>query len=117
MAFEDFTKPGRSFKPLLTLRRSGHIGLNNGALHRFALDRYTRVRLRYDRDTRRIGVQPLKNSDDSNTFKLRIKEGNVTISGRSFLEHYDIPYAQGGKYEAVWDDEGMVVADLRKPIR
>ena len=116
VAFEKFTRIGRSFKPEVTLRRSGIIGVNNGAIQRFALSRFQHVVLFYDRDTHRVGIQPVKNGDTPGAVTLRIKQGNASVSARSFLDCYEVPYANGPKYAAVWDDvEHMVVFDLKKP--
>lgn len=116
MAFEKFTKVGRSFKPEVTLRRSGMIGINKGAIQRFALSRFRCVVLYYDPDTHRIGIQPVKDEGETGAVTLRIKEGNGSVSAVSFLESYKISYKEAPKYDGIWDEkEQMIVVDLKRP--
>lgn len=112
MAFQRFEGSGRTFSPKLSVRSTGQIGLNSGAILRFKLDSYSYVDLYFDPENHIIGVKPLQKQGDA-SFKLVIRQKNISLSARSFLDFYDIDYSKTTVRRATWDaDEEMIVAPL-----
>lgn len=117
MAFERFTGGGRSYKARASIRKNGQIGLSQGAVQRFKLDRYPYVVLFYDKETERIGIKPTQNPEEPGAYRLNHKGSGADISGLAFLEYFGIDRDRSRRYEADWDDEqGMLVIDLEKPV-
>ena len=113
MAFERFTNTARSFKPRVTVRQSGTIGLNAGAVNRFGLRKFNFAVLFYDKGEKRIGIKPAE-QEEQGAHKLNLgKSGGAWIGARRFLEFYDIQKATPIKSDAEWDDrEKMIVVEL-----
>ena len=115
MAFEKFTKSGRSYKPKVSITGSGLIGFNNGSVKRFDLNKYEYAVLYYDREGQRIGVALTNEENDEGVCKLRNRASGADISARSFFDFYEIDYSETCKYDAVWDEsENMIVVDISK---
>ncbi len=112
MAFKKFVGGGQSFSPKLSIRSTGQIGLNSGAIHRFNLEKYSFVELYFDEETSLIGVKPLKEKTDG-SYPLKIRNKNISISAKAFLEFFSIYYQKSRALPAKWEDsENMIVANI-----
>jgi len=117
MAFERFTAGGRSFRPRVSIRKNGQIGLSQGAVQQFKLSDFPYVVLFYDKDQELIGIKPTRDPEEPGAYKLNHKGSSATISGLAFLDYFGIDYSRSQRYEARWDEEHqMVVVDLRAPL-
>lgn len=127
MAFELFTQAGGSFAAKVSIRANGQMGLSQGLLRRQGMDKGDWfVRLYYDRETKRVALQPTSDGTAEGAIKVLRRENtgrdgkpsfSAQISGRSFLEFHDIPYKDGTlSYDATWvDADKMFIIDLTKP--
>ena len=114
MAFELFTKYGKGNRPSCSIRASGQIGFNQGAVRVYGLrDGY--AELYYDREMQRIGVKFFAFGGPS-TCRFRVTERNAFISGRSFLHYYGIDYRGKSRKYAVESEAGLLVIDLKRPL-
>ncbi len=113
MPFEKFTQTGRSYKPKISIRSNGQIGLNQGAIERFKLNEYKYAILFFDGESDRIGIK-LTNTEEEGICKLQVRKSNAAISGKAFLDYYSIDYSKTTRYEAVWDEkEKMIVVTIK----
>jgi len=108
MAFERFIQTGKSYKPKISIRANGQIGLNQGSIEKFKLNKYKYAVLFFDRETKRIGIKPT-NTEEEGICKLQIRKSNAAISGKAFLDYYSIDYSKTKRYEAVWDEKEKMI--------
>ena len=99
-----------------SIRKNGHIGLNESALEAFR-PRPEYITIYYDRETRILGLKAAA-KDDQGAVPLYARPHNAFCGGRSVLAAFGIP--QPGKstaYYASWSDEyGMLLIDLSNPV-
>jgi hypothetical protein len=130
--FEKFNAAGGSFSPKVSLRMNGSIGLSQGALRKFGLDKGRWwVVLFYDKDAKLIGIHPTENESEDAAIKLQCREvtapGGKTnlisqVSAKAFLEYFSIPYKdQTRTYVPTYDaNNKMIIIDLKSeklPVR
>lgn len=123
MAFEKFDETGRGrgrspgTEPMVSLRKSGSIGINRPALEARFDDADGAV-LYYDADENRIGIEPVADSDaDEAAYTVSKTDSGGTIAPRAFLEEYDLVPPVTTQYDPAWDDDaGMVVINLDDPM-
>lgn len=106
--FEKFTQQGRSFKPKISIRKRGQIGFNNGAIKRFNLDQYEFVVLYINKDKNQIAFNFTNSEEEEGATKLVKRKNNFFISGKSFLDYYNIPYEESQVFDAEWIPEHLV---------
>ncbi|MCH7701648.1 MAG: hypothetical protein IID37_08160 [Planctomycetes bacterium] len=94
MGFEFFTESGRGFRPRASIRKQGQIGLNQGAVRRFELQRWGYVVLGFDREKQLLALKLTADRDEPGAQRVVMKDGSATISARSFLEYFDISYRE-----------------------
>lgn len=113
MPFEKFVMTGRSYKPKISIRANGQIGLNQGAIERFNLNKYKYAVLFFDKDSERIGIR-LTNTEEEGICKLQVRQSNAAISGKAFLDYYEIDYSKTNRYDSVWDEkEKMIIVSIK----
>ena len=113
MAFEKFTEKARSFRPKLSLRSNGTIGLNEPAVTKFKLKDVKCVTLFYDRDDRRIGLRPIASPDEEGAHPINMSKTGAWVSARRFLDYFGLSTAETKRYDAGWDEnDKMIVAKL-----
>ena len=117
MPFERFTEWGKQFKAVATITSTGVISINQGAINRFGMSKWTRVYLLHDRDDKLIGIQQADSSEEEGSCRLRHRATGADISARTFLEYYSIPYGETERFEPTYDDDAKaVVIDLKQPL-
>jgi len=117
MAFEKFVRGGRGFKPKLSIRKGGQIGLNQGAVRRFGLSDGMRVFLYYDKERRMVGIEALKDETAEGSRALRIRQGSASIAAKAFCDYYSIDYKESKSYAVEQDTEsGYLVVQLESPM-
>ena len=105
MAFEDFNKQ-RSIKniSMISIQETGLIGINSYCYTQY-FSQYKYVILRYDSETKMVGIKPV-NALAPNTYALRnTKSGGKQISGKAFLSYYGIPHKESRNYPAKWNED------------
>lgn len=120
MAFEQYERSGDSAsgQPQVSLRASGSIGVNNGAVDAY-FESADYVRLYHDRETARVGIEP-RESDSGDEYSLQRGEAEThgaTVYAGGFLREYDLIPDRTATYPATWDeDAGLVAVDLDEPV-
>jgi len=105
MPFERFTKTGRVYTPKASIWTRGQIGFNQGAVHKFNLKDFDYAVLYYNRDEKKVGVQFTNDSSESGATKVIKGKTGVFLSGRSFINFYDIPHTKTKKYDVSYDND------------
>ncbi len=116
MSFETFIpRKMVSSKPKITVLSTGIFWVNRFGEEEMFKD-FDRTFLMYDRERQVIGFRPT--TDKENTYSLsRTKSRNsITISGKSFLEYFNIDYKQTRNYKPVWSEKekGVIEIDLNE---
>ena len=122
MAFEKFDEAGSGrgrpagAEPMVSLRKSGSIGMNQAALAEFFEDDDGAV-MYYDEDDDQVGIEPVADKDaDEVAYTVSKTDSGGTIAPRAFLEKYDLVPDVTTQYDPEWDDdEALVVIDLDDP--
>lgn len=114
MAFEKFTKTrGRGYVPKVSIWNKGQIGFNEGALLRFNLKQFDYAVLFYDKDNKRIGIKFTNDKEDGTIKFVKRVTGGASISGKAFLDFYDIRPTENKKYDVVYNaEEGLYIIDI-----
>lgn len=120
--FEKFVEAGSSYAVRMSIRKSGQIGLSQGAAQRFGIkDANWFAVLYFNRVRNMIGVEFTrdKNSEGAHNVVCREHVGvQIThISARGFLDKYDVQYKDETRnYEPTQDEEsGLILIDLNNP--
>lgn len=99
MPFVKFTEKGRAFAPKATLSRSGMLSMNDGAYRRFEMDQFEFCVLYYDPETRRVGIELIKDPHTEGARKLRRRQGGgADISAKSFCDFFEISVSETTVY-------------------
>ena len=115
MAFVKFKKPGRSFKPRVSVSSRGLISFSNGAVKRFEMDKYGLCALYYDAESRKVGIELLSNDESGEAMRLRLRSTGADISASSFLSFFNIDVKETIMYEiSKNENSGWLVFDLDK---
>lgn len=111
MAFQKFTESGRGFRPKVSLRSSGVIGLNSAALKKFELEDVDFVCLLFDPDTNKIAIGKA-NKDDDGAHHLNKGTAGAGISAKRFLDYWEQSVETTQQYECHLDREtGLIILD------
>jgi hypothetical protein len=115
MGFEKFDDAGSGrgrpagTEPMISIRKSGSIGVNQAAIEAFFEDDDGAV-MYYDEDANQVGIEPVADKDADEA------ASGGTIAPKAFLERYDLIPEVTTQYDPEWnDDESLVVLDLDEP--
>lgn len=122
MGFEKFDEAGSGrgrpagTEPMLSIRKSGSIGVNQAAIDEFFEDQDGAV-MYYDEDADQVGIEPVADKDaDDAAYTVSKTDPGGTIAPKAFLERYDLVPEVTTQYDPAWnDDESLVVLDLDEP--
>jgi len=120
MAFEEFKKKGSQARhgAFISITPQKTLILSHDCHEQFFKE-CKAVIFFYDRERKRIGIKPLKESQErSYSIRVTRKSSNIyVITANAFLNHYQIDYSERRKYEPRWNEkEGLVEIDLNKPL-
>jgi len=82
MAFQRFTESGKGFKPKISIRPSGTIGISDSALKKFGLKSFEFVALYFDSEAGKIAIGGTK-EDELGAQKLNFGRTGAIISAIS----------------------------------
>ena len=121
MGFEKFEESGSGrgrpagTDPMVSIRKSGSIGINKAALDEFVDDSGGAV-MYYDEEASRIGIELVADKDeDEAAYSITKSDSGGTIAPKAFLWKYDLIPEVTTQYEPI-EEDGMVVIDLENPI-
>mgnify|MGYP006294418949 FL=1 len=115
MPYEKFDSPGRrsGSEPMISLRKSGSIGINNAALEEHFQDAEA-VAVYYNEEENRIGLEPLEEKTDE-SYTLSKTESGGSVAPTAFLRKYSLIPDITTQYEP-FEDEDLVAIDLDQEI-
>jgi hypothetical protein len=114
MPFEKFVQTGRSYKPKISIRSNGQIGLNFGAIEKFGLRKYKYAVLFYNAEESKVGIK-FTNELEEGSLKLQIRDSNAAVSAKAFLDYYSINYSISKRYTIEWsENENLYTASLKQ---
>ena len=102
--FEKFTDTKASFAAKITIRKTGQLGLNAGALNSFRIKDYNYAVLYFDPDKRAVGIE-LTNENVPGAIEIKKSETNTFIRARNFCDRYGIDYSDSKSYRLLKDNE------------
>jgi hypothetical protein len=114
MAFERFTESGKGFRPRISIRPSGTIGINDSALKKFNLKSFGFVALYFDPETRKIAIGGTQ-EDERGAQKLNLASKGASISAKRFLDFHDIRVERTTAYECHYDGQQQLII-LDEPL-
>lgn len=123
MGFEKFEDSHRGrgrpvgTEPMVSVRKSGSIGLNAPTLEEFFEDADGAV-MYYNKEDHQIGIEPQPDQDaEEAAYTVSRTDAGGTIAPKAFLEEYELIPEITTQYEPRWHDErDLVVVDLDDPI-
>jgi hypothetical protein len=118
MALEKFTPTGGragSNEPLISMRKSAGIGINQKALNEYFEDTEA-VELYYDEETNEVGLKPIEEKSESTHYTLtRGEGGGGSVTPKAFIHQYNlVPATDNGepvtkRFEPYWDDDSEII--------
>jgi hypothetical protein len=123
MGYEKFEEAGSergrppATDPMVSLRKSGSIGINRPALETYFEDDEGAI-MYYDGDDAQVGIEPVGDSEaDDAAYSVTKTDSGGTIVPKAFLEEYDLVPTVTTQFEPEHDeDNGLVTVDLDDPI-
>lgn len=74
---------------MISLRKSGSIGINNAALEKFIEDGEEYIEIYYDEEDNQIGLKPLE-SETEDSYTLSLSESGGAVAPTSFLKRQNL---------------------------
>jgi hypothetical protein len=121
MSFEKFQGGGRgrsSSGPMISLRKSGSIGINGAAMAEHFEDVEAAV-MYYDEDAEQVGIERVDDTDAEGAYTISRTNDTGSITPSAFLRQYDLVPEVTTQYEPeIVEDDGteLVAIDLEEPI-
>src|SRR5271166_2866201 len=119
MAFEfiKFTEVDSSFAARVTIRQTGQIGFNSGAINRFGIKEKAFVVLYFDQRNRAVGLE-LTNDRCEGAIEIKKSESNTFLRGKNFCDRFGIDYQRARRYELLQDDgTGILYFELNRELK
>ncbi|QLD88827.1 hypothetical protein HWV07_07175 [Natronomonas salina] len=122
MGFEKFDGGGRgrsSSGPMISLRKSGSIGINGAAMSEYFEDAEAAV-LYYDEDDNQVGLERVDDTDADGAYTISRTNDTGSVTPSAFLNRYDLVPDITTQFEPEVSetDDGLelVTIDLDEPI-
>lgn len=114
MAYIRFTAKSRSLMSLATVSSLGRIDFNARAREKHNLESYKHCVLFYDQKPKKVGIQLTNDPTVEGALSLKHTVNGTMISGKRFLDYFDIRPAKTTTYHVTQDSDGLVVINLKK---
>ena len=118
MAFEKFTGRCRGFnEPRVSISKNGTM-LINCKCHEKYFARKGYAHFYYDRETKRIGIEPVNEKTGSSYALRKTKRGTTFfLTAIAFLKSFGIMQKRTQSYIAIWDERRqMIIINLKEPV-
>jgi len=119
---EPFVTTGQGHKKRISIRKSGQIGINVGAVKEYDLKQYEGFIFHYSREDKVVGLEPTDDKSRPGFITAREHNEEIQVSAKSFFDHYDIPYDETRRapvlgYNEDMGKHGMVLADISEVMQ
>ena len=99
---------------LATVSYLGRIDFNARAREKHNLESYKHCVLFYDQKPKKVGIQLTNDPTVEGALSLKHTVNGTMISGKRFLDYFDIRPAKTTTYHVTQDSDGLVVINLKK---
>ena len=115
--FVKFTDPDSSFAARITVRQTGQLGFNAGAINRYKINDFAFCVLFFDEEQKVIGLQ-LVNEQTEGAIEIKKSESNTFVRGKSFCDRYGIDYSESHRFELKREEKenGLLYFELGKEL-
>ncbi|WDI40227.1 hypothetical protein [Bremerella sp. P1] len=114
--FQKFTDTDTSFVARITVRQTGQLGFNAGAINRFDINSYEKAILYFDPVERVVGIE-LTNENSEGAIDIKRSPTNTYIRAKNFCDRFEIDYKESHRFELQKDsDTGLLIFELAKEI-
>jgi hypothetical protein len=96
--FEKFTETDTSFAAKVTIRRTGQMGFNTGAINSFRVRDSDFCILYFDPKNRVVGMELVKESCEG-AIQIKKSDANTYVRAKNFCDRYAIDYVKSHRYE------------------
>ena|ERR1039458_4298169 len=111
MAFQRFTESGKGYRPKISIRPLGTIGVNDSALKKFGLVEFDFVALYFDPETKKIAIGGGR-EDEPGSQRLNKGTRGASISAKRFLDFHDLRFSRVTHFECHLDiEQNLVILD------
>jgi len=115
-SFERFTETDTTFSARVTIRRTGQIGFNAGAINSFRVKDYDFCVLYFDAKHKVVGMELTKEALEG-SIRIKKSDTNTYVRAKNFCDRFGIDYSKSQRYELRKDPEtGFLYFELEKPI-
>lgn len=110
MAFEfvRFTETDTPFAARVTIRRTGQIGFNTGALNRFQIKNANYAVLYFDAKSQAVGIE-LTDQVVPGAIEIKKSPANTYLRSKNFCDRFGIEYASSRRFELKKDLESNLL--------
>lgn len=116
MGFELFEGMKKTLPAKISVRTNGQIGFSKGTMSMFKLSEREHCKLYFDGEKNRVGFEFTDEAQPNVTARLIRRGEDTFISGRPFLNYYNIDISKTRVYAAERDIEtGFIVIRLSDP--
>lgn len=111
---------GSSTEPMISLRKSGSVGLNKAVIEEMFDEVPEHVSVMFDEENNKLGFKAAE-EDEEDIYAVSVNNGSGTVNPTSVLENNDLIPDQTTQYtptvEKVNDSTKIVGIDLDDPLR
>ena len=117
MSLEKFTPTGGragANEPLISMRKSGGIGINQKALDEY-FENAEAVEMYYDEESNEIGLKPIEEKSEPSHYTLTRTESSGSVTPKAFInQHGLIPTTDDDepvtkRYDPYWNGNNQIV--------
>lgn len=102
--FKKFTAIDTSFDAKVTIRKTGQIGFNSGAINSFKIRDYDYAVLYFDAEYRAVGIGLMQKCEDG-AIPLKKGTANTYLRAKNFCDCYHIDYSESRRYSLKRDED------------
>ena len=116
--FEGGTRGRSSAGPMISIRKSGSIGINHSAMDEY-FDGVDAAVMYYDDEEGRVGIERVDDTDQEGAYTISRTNDTGTITPSAFLTRYDLIPEVTTQYRpeiTETDDTELVTFDVDEPI-
>ena len=116
--FEGGTRGRSSAGPMISIRKSGSIGINHSAMDEYFDDVEAAV-MYFDDNERRVGIERVDDPDQDGAYTISRTNDTGTITPSAFLARYDLVPDVTTQYRPeITETDGteLITIDLDEPI-
>lgn len=103
--FQRFTDTEASFAARITVRQTGQLGFNVGAINRYKIREYRYAILYFDPENRVVGLELTNDRESPGAIEIKQSDSNTYIRAKNFCDRFGIEYETMSRHELKRDSE------------